>query len=43
MDEGFIQAGFGVYNGAIELRDGPVRVLPLRQFFKALTQGGIFA
>ncbi len=39
---GIVQAGFGVYTGTLELKDGPLRVLPLRQFFKALAKGNLF-
>lgn len=42
IEEGVVQAGFGVYAGAVELRDGPLRVLPLQQFFRTLSEGGIF-
>jgi predicted AAA+ superfamily ATPase len=31
-----VQAGFGVYMGAAELKDGPLRVLPLKKFLKEL-------
>ena len=42
LEEGILQTGFGVYTGAVELRDGPLRVLPLRQFFKVLAAGDLF-
>ncbi len=35
-------AGIGVYTGEVELKDGPLRVLPIRQFFRALAQGDVF-
>jgi predicted AAA+ superfamily ATPase len=36
---GALQAGYGVYAGATELKDGPVRVLPLARFFAELAAG----
>ncbi|MBM2828751.1 MAG: ATPase [Actinobacteria bacterium] len=36
---GNINAGFGVYAGAEELKDGPLRVFPLKRFFVELTEG----
>lgn len=36
-----LRAGFGVYTGTTELKDGPVRVLPLKTFLKALTAGDV--
>ena len=39
--EGALGAGFGIYAGDNELKDGPLRVLPLKQFLKALTAGQI--
>lgn len=35
-------SGFGVYTGTVELKDGPLRVLPLRQFLRALARGDVF-
>jgi hypothetical protein len=40
--EGALGAGFGVYTGNIELKDGPLRILPLKQFLRALTAGQVF-
>jgi hypothetical protein len=42
MAEGFIQTGFGVYIGTVELKDCPLRVLPLQRFFKRLAEGDLF-
>jgi predicted AAA+ superfamily ATPase len=39
--DGNLHAGYGVYAGAVELQDGPVRVLPLKRFFQELTAGNI--
>ena len=38
-----IRSGFGVYTGTAELKDGPLRVLPLRGFLEALAKGDVFA
>ena len=42
LAEGIVQTGFGVYTGAVELKDGPLRVLPLPQFLKLLAKGDLF-
>ena len=42
MDEGIVQTGIGVYTGTVELKDGPMRVLPWRRFFKMLAEGDLF-
>lgn len=39
--DGIVQSGFGVYTGTAELKDGPLRVLPLQKFLKALAAGNI--
>lgn len=39
--DGIVKAGFGVYTGRAELKDGPVRVLPLERFFQELTAGDV--
>lgn len=39
--DGTIKSGFGVYTGAVELKDGPVRVFPLKSFFKELASGNL--
>jgi predicted AAA+ superfamily ATPase len=36
-----VQRGFGVYTGTAELKDGPLRVLPLDRFLKALSSGDV--
>jgi predicted AAA+ superfamily ATPase len=36
-----LQAGYGVYTGEVELRDGPLRILPLVQFLKELSAGQV--
>jgi hypothetical protein len=36
-----VPAGFGVYTGNAELKDGPLRVLPLRKFFMELAAGNV--
>jgi uncharacterized protein len=41
IDEGVVQSGFGVYTGATELKDGPLRVFPLKQFLRQLASGNV--
>ncbi len=41
ISDGIVNTGFGVYVGSAELKDGPVRVLPLKQFSKALASGQV--
>jgi len=41
IDDGVLRAGFGVYTGAVELKVGKVRVLPVHAFLKALAAGTI--
>lgn len=36
-----VQSAIGVYTGAVELKDGPLRVLPVRMFLKELAAGNI--
>ena len=36
-----VHAGYGVYTGSAELKDGPLRVLPLLRFFKQLASGHV--
>ncbi len=38
-----IQAGYGVYTGDAELKDGPLRVWPVKRFTKLLAAGDLFA
>jgi hypothetical protein len=40
--EGIVQTGFGVYTGSMELKDGPLHVLPLPRFLKRLAGGDLF-
>lgn len=39
--DGIIKTGFGIYTGTAELKDGAVRVLPLKTFFKELAAGKV--
>lgn len=39
LADGSLDAGYGVYAGAEELRDGALRILPLKRFFIDLTEG----
>ena len=41
LADGIVKTGFGVYPGAAELKDGALRVLPLKKFFKELAGGNI--
>jgi predicted AAA+ superfamily ATPase len=36
-----LQAAYGIYLGDTELKDGPIRVLPIRRFLKELASGSI--
>lgn len=38
-----LTSGHGVYTGAAELKDGPVRVWPLERFLARLSAGDILA
>jgi predicted AAA+ superfamily ATPase len=38
---GVIQSGYGVYTGAAELKDGPLRVMPVAAFLRRLAAGDI--
>jgi hypothetical protein len=38
---GVVGRGFGVCTGAAELKDGPVRVLPLTRFLRELAAGRV--
>jgi uncharacterized protein len=42
MGDGIIQQGFAVYTGARELKDGPLRILPLKGFLRLVSDGAIF-
>jgi len=39
--QGSLEAGYGVYTGATELKDGPLRVFPLKRFLKELASGSV--
>lgn len=39
--DGIVRAGFGVYTGTAELKDGPLRVLPLKTFLRELSAGRV--
>jgi predicted AAA+ superfamily ATPase len=41
IEDGVVRAGFGVYTGTAELKDGPLRVLPLKTFLRELSSGGV--
>jgi predicted AAA+ superfamily ATPase len=36
-----VQSGFGVYTGSADLKDGPLRVLPIRRFLAELAAGRV--
>lgn len=40
--EGVLQAAYGVYTGTDELKDGPLRFLPLACFLRELSTGRVF-
>jgi hypothetical protein len=39
--DGVAQTGFGVYTGTVELKDGPLWVLPLEKFLTELAAGQV--
>ncbi len=41
LADGVVQAGYGVYTGKSELKDGRLRVMPLARFLKALASGDV--
>jgi len=41
VDEGVVRGGFGVYLGDAPLKDGPIEVLPLRDFLARLAAGKV--
>jgi hypothetical protein len=41
IDAGALQTGYGVYTGTLELKDGPLRVLPLTRFLGELASGAL--
>ena len=43
IEDGIVQFGFGVYTGTVELKDGPLRVLPLGKFLTELAAGNVLS
>lgn len=43
IEDGITQRGFGVYTGTAELKDGPLRVLPLVKFPTELATGNVLS
>jgi predicted AAA+ superfamily ATPase len=43
IDAGALQTGYGVYTGKLQLKDGPVRILPLSRFLGELASGAVLA
>lgn len=41
--EDVLTSGHGIYTGGAELKDGPLRIWPLKRFLKELTDGGILS
>jgi uncharacterized protein len=41
IEERVVKTGFGVYTGTAELKDGPLRVLPLKKFLRELADGNV--
>jgi predicted AAA+ superfamily ATPase len=41
VEAGVLTAGYGVYTGSVELKDGAVRVLPLMSFLRRLASGDV--
>jgi len=41
VESGVLTSGHGVYGGARELKDGPIRVWPLQRFFERLAAGDV--
>jgi hypothetical protein len=41
VEAGTLKAGFGVYTGTAELKDGPLRVMPLTGFLRRLAAGDV--
>jgi hypothetical protein len=41
LTQGSLQAGYGTYLGTAELKDGALRVLPLKRFLKELASGHV--
>jgi uncharacterized protein len=41
VEDRIVQSGFGVYTGTVELKDGPLRVLPVKTFLTELANGRV--
>jgi predicted AAA+ superfamily ATPase len=41
ITQGSLQAGYGVYTGVTELKDGPLWIFPVKRFLKELASGGV--
>jgi predicted AAA+ superfamily ATPase len=41
IDQGVLSAGYGVYTGSAELKDGPLHIWPIMRFLRELTAGNI--
>lgn len=41
--QGSLHAGYGVYTGITELKDGPLWVFPLKRFLRELASGSLLA
>lgn len=42
VEQGSLSAAFGIYTGDAELKDGPIRILPLRRFLQGVADGRVF-
>jgi len=41
IEDGVVDAGVGVYTGTVALKDGPLRVLPVKAFLTELANGHV--
>jgi predicted AAA+ superfamily ATPase len=41
VSDGLVNTGIGVYTGSVELKDGPIRVLPVENFLRELSAGRV--
>jgi hypothetical protein len=41
IEDRIVHAGVGVYTGTVELKDGPLRVLPLAKFLTELARRNV--
>ena len=41
IDAAAVREGYGVYTGTAELKDGPVRVMPLHLFLRLVSSGEV--